>query len=152
LGLKYKSHKFIFNAKGLAPTLRVAEAGITNMSRIFVIETSGIKGAPGKQSDSDDENDKKEETFRIVFKDTRGSRTNIFVNPEHSIGTAIKKYLVRIDRAELISSLSEGNNKLAFLFNGKLIKINDKTKVKDFFIDSNNASILVNDVTALIGA
>ena len=74
------------------------------------------------------------------------------VNPEHSIGTALKKYLVSIDRAELISSLSEGNNKITFLFNGKLIKINDKTKVKDFFIDSNNASIIVNDVTSLIGA
>ena len=74
------------------------------------------------------------------------------VNPEHSIGTALKKYLVSIDRAELISSFSEGNNKITFLFNGKLIKINDKTKVKDFFIDSNNASILVNDVTSLIGA
>ena len=151
LGLNYNSHKFIFNAKGLAPTLSVAEAGITNMSRIFVIETMGIKGAPGKQSDSDDENDKKEETFIILFKDTKGLRKYISVNPEHSIGTAIKKYLVSIDRAELISSLSEGSNRIAFLFNGIKVKINDKTKVKDFF-NNRNPSIVVNDVTNLIGA
>ena len=61
LGLNYKSHKFIFNAKTLSPNLSVAEAGITNMSRIFVLETNGIKGAPDKQSDSDDDTNVKKE-------------------------------------------------------------------------------------------
>ena len=37
--------KFIFNAKNLAPSLSVAEAGITNNANIFVVATKGIKGA-----------------------------------------------------------------------------------------------------------
>ena len=37
--------KFIFNAKNLAPSLTVAEAGITNNANIFVVATKGIKGA-----------------------------------------------------------------------------------------------------------
>ena len=37
--------KFIFNAKNLAPSLSVAEAGITNSSYVFVVKTEGIKGA-----------------------------------------------------------------------------------------------------------
>ena len=37
--------KFIFNSKNLAPSLSVAEAGITNNANIFVVATKGIKGA-----------------------------------------------------------------------------------------------------------
>ena len=36
--------KFIFNAKALSPSLTVAEAGLTNNSNIFVVETNGLRG------------------------------------------------------------------------------------------------------------
>ena len=36
--------KFIFNAKALSPNLTVAEAGLTNNSNIFVVETNGLRG------------------------------------------------------------------------------------------------------------
>ncbi len=39
------SKKFIFNAKALAPTLKLSEAGITNNANIFVVTTQGVKGA-----------------------------------------------------------------------------------------------------------
>ena len=40
-----ESKKFIFNAKNLAPSLTVAEAGLIDNSYIFVVATKGIKGA-----------------------------------------------------------------------------------------------------------
>ena len=40
-----ETKKFIFNAKNLAPSLTVAEAGLTNNANIFVVATKGIKGA-----------------------------------------------------------------------------------------------------------
>ena len=44
-GDRDQTKKFIFNAKNLAPSLSVAEAGITNNANIFVVATKGIKGA-----------------------------------------------------------------------------------------------------------
>ena len=39
------SKKFIFNAKALAHSLKLSEAGITNNANIFVVTTQGIKVA-----------------------------------------------------------------------------------------------------------
>ena len=91
LGLNYKYLKFIFNAKNLDPNLTIAEAGITDMSNIFIIEPEGIKGVQDKNS-SDEDNE--ENTFSIKFKEKNGITQIIFVNPENSIGSAIKKYLI----------------------------------------------------------
>ena len=41
---KSDSEKFIFNAKALHPSLSVEEAGLTNNSNIFVVETKGVRG------------------------------------------------------------------------------------------------------------
>ena len=131
LGLNYKKYlKFIFNAKRLNPDITVAEAGITNMSKIFVIETKGIKGAPDKNNS---DNDNEENPFRIKFKEKDGTTKVIFVNQEHSIGAAIKKYLIQTERPELIHRLSEQISLMEFIFQGKRIDINDRTKVKEFF-------------------
>ena len=112
-----------------------------------------LKDPPDKQSDSDDDtNVKKEKLFTICFKQINGSIKCIPVNQEHSIGTAIKKYLVSIGIPELIFDLSEGNDKLIFIARAKKIQINDKTKIKDFFEDDNSRVIMVNDPGALIGA
>ena len=158
-GVNKKGLKFVFNAKFLCERLTVAEAGIINMSQIFVISTTGIKGAPGDQKqDNDKDNQNYEEiseqipkNINITFKTTQGSVKNIYVNEEHSIGTAIKKYLISIDNAELITRLENGDKSISFIYNGKIIKFNDKKKVKDFF-NSNYRCITVNDITNLIGA
>ena len=94
---------------------------------------------------------KYQKKINITFKTTQGSVTNIYVNEEHSIGTAIKKYLISIDNAELITRLENGDKSISFLYNAKLIKINDKKKVKDFFV-SYDRCIMVNINTDLIGA
>ena len=39
-----QTEKFIFNAKALYPSLTVAEAGLSNGSNIFVVETKGVRG------------------------------------------------------------------------------------------------------------
>ena len=44
-GDKDPTKKFIFNAKNLAPSLTLSEAGIANNANIFVVATKGIKGA-----------------------------------------------------------------------------------------------------------
>ena len=44
-GDKDPTKKFIFNAKNLAPSLTLSEAGISNNANIFVVATKGIKGA-----------------------------------------------------------------------------------------------------------
>ena len=41
----YDEAKFVFNAKNLAPSLTVAEAGISHSSKIFVVRTKHVKGA-----------------------------------------------------------------------------------------------------------
>ena len=148
LGLNYKKYlKFIFNAKSLNPDITVAEAGITNMSKIFVIETKGIKGAPDKNNS---DNDNEENTFRIKFKEKDGITKIIFVNQDHSIGAAIKKYLIQTERAEFIHRLSE-QIIMEFIFQGKRIDINGRTKVKEFF-NCNDPIVYALKMDNLIGA
>ena len=77
------------------------------MSNIFIIETEGIKGVQDKNS-SDEDNE--ENTFSIKFKEKNGITQIIFVNPENSIGSAIKKYLIHTERAESIYRLSKKKN------------------------------------------
>ena len=43
-GDKDLSKKFIFNARALHPGLTVAEAGLTDNAKIFVVETKGLRG------------------------------------------------------------------------------------------------------------
>ena len=150
VGLNYKSVKFVFNAKSLSLKLTVAESGITNMSRIFVIITEGDKGLMDKKDDSDSDNDNnnEEDTFRILFKEINGNRIIISVNPEHSMGDALKKYLNRKEKAE------SGNiNSLIFIYHDKKID-NNSIKVKDFFgfLDSEIPIINIVDSSKLVGA
>jgi len=146
LGLNYKSLKFIFNAKMLLPYLTVAEAGITNMSNIFVTESKPVKIK--KDSDSDD--NEKNNTFPILFKTPVKKEIKVFVNPELSVGTALKKYLIQIGKAELIHSLKKGNNELMFIQHGKKIDINEERKVKDFLYA--NQTIVVVRIDSICGA
>ena len=41
----HEEAKFVFNAKNLVPSLTIAEAGITNLSNVFVVKTKHVKGA-----------------------------------------------------------------------------------------------------------
>ena len=47
--------------------------------------------------------------------------------------------------------LTEGNNELIFIQNGKKIDINEERKVKDVFLD-RNLTIMVVRIDSIIGA
>ena len=146
-----KNLKFIYNAKQLAKNLTVAEAGLTNLSRIFVIETKPIN-FKRKISNNFSEFEPKDEGKReiiVTFNTTQGTKTQISINYDESIGMLLKRYLKRVDRPDLIEDKS---NKICFLFNAIQLKLNDKTKVGDFFKNVQNPKVVVNDVINLIGA
>ena len=67
-----------------------------------------------KKDDSDNENNNEEDTFRIKFKEIDGDKIIISVNPEHSMGDALKKYLNRkeIDESGNINSLIQVVNNI----------------------------------------
>ena len=157
-GINIKQLKFIFNAKNLDDRLTIAESGITNMSQIFVIDTSGMRGGPENLSQNDDNNQNEIESnmatniINLIFKTTKGKTKNIMINSENSVGTAIKKYLMSIGNPEIISLLDKGENRLLFIYHQEKLNFNDNRKIKDVFQYELCPTIIVNDVNDLIGA
>ena len=136
--------------------LSISENGMTSGSRVIVIKTNNIiprndfniSLEQNKENNVDEVGSK----IRIIFRTIQGVTTNIIFDDNDSVSNLLKKYLKRIDRPELISSLMEGGNKIVFLYNAIPLKINDTTKVKDVFGNSSNPIITVNDVDNMIGA
>ena len=150
LGKNYKNYKFIFNAKNIHHDLSIAEAGISNASNIFAVTYKGVKGAPfggNNKNEGSDSDDDKGLKISVMFKDPRGNTKTIILNENKSIGTAIKRYLVKINREDFI-----GNEGLIFIYNQKKINYNDKRMLKDVFNGDLYPTIIVNDATDLIGA
>ena len=156
------NEKFIFNAKQVAPNLTVAEAGMTNNSNIFIISTEGVKGVKGKEnsidsdshsSDSSIEDKVKKEInlnnkkINITFKTTLGARLFFLFDENISISMAIKTFLERIKKPELIHS-----DNICFVHNAQKIDTRDNRCLKDIFIGNMNPVIIVSDITNMIGA
>ena len=152
----YNNFKFIFKCKNLCMDLSISQNGMTSGSRVIVIKTNNIiprndfniSLEQNKENNVDEVGSK----IEIIFRTTQGMTTSIIFDDNDSVSNLLKKYLKRVDRPELISSLMEGGNKIAFLYNGKFLKINDTTKVKDIFKNSSDPKIIVNDVNNVIGA
>ena len=121
------------------------------MANIFVFDPKDIKGVKGVQDKNNSDEDKEKNTFRIIFKEKDETTKIIFVNPEYSVGSAIKKYLIQTERAESIHRISENNNLMVFIFHGKKIDINDKMKVKEFF-GINDQIVYAIDTSDILGA
>ena len=136
--------------------LSISENGMTSGSRVIVIKTNNIipRNDFNISLEQNKENnvDKIGSKIRIIFKTTQGAITNIIFDANDSVSNLLKKYLKRIDRPELISSLVEGGNKIAFIYNANPLKINDTTKAKDIFKNDSNPKIVVNDIHNMIGA
>ena len=153
MGANFKNFTFISSAKKLNLKLTVAEAGMSDMSTILMIQHKEIQQNNfnlSKESDEKIEQDneyEEERKINIIFRTTKGVWTNILANVNSSIENLIKNYFKIIDREDLI-----GNNQIAFLYNASKIYINDKKKVKDFFKDNSYPIITVNDIQDLIGA
>ena len=157
-GLNYRHIKFIKQGKKVLSQLTIAESGISNNDNIFVVEIMGVKGAedPHKnqfpdEEECDDESDCEcdGQKYNYLFKTTKGKITNVVISQEHSIGTLLKKYLIKVGQRDEIIKLREGKTGITFLYNAYLLKINDKRKLKDLFIV--NPKIVVNYVNDLIG-
>ena len=136
--------KFIFNSKKAVETLTVSDLGMTNNSVIYIegynLNNSNISNISLEKED----NLKIKKT--IIFKTSQGKQTNMIFDYDITIGSAIKKYLIRIGCEYLINS-----NKIMFLYNASAIKENDKRILKDL-TNNDLISIIVNDVFNLIGA
>ena len=129
--------KFIFNAKKANPKLTITELGITNNANIFVVNT--ISNNSEIIQISLKEEAKISDIKTIVFKSTQGA--NIIMNFEShiSIGSAIQKFLMKINKEELISSPSK---RLAFLYNAKRYDTKDKISLKSLFKGNQVSSII----------
>ena len=87
--------------------------------------------------------------INVSFKTTQGISHTIAINSEESIGTLLIKYFIKLGQAALISS---DLNNVCFLFNAKPLKLNDNTKIKDFFEGCSNPKVIVYDINNMIGA
>ena len=118
--------KFIFNAKNTIPNLTVSELGMTNNAHIFIVMASHNNSNTSNISLKSQESSSFK--IRIMFKTSQGSLLNIPFDNEISIGSAFQKYLIRVNREDLIKSNQE---KIVSIYNTSKLSINDKRLFKD---------------------
>ena len=153
LKINYKNYNFYCNSKLISCNLisqwTIAGAGIKNDSKIFVKAKSKDNNFFGEEetdSDGECECESGGMMFSCLFKATSGQTNNVIINPEHSIGTLLRKYLFKIGK---YNELTKKN--LVFIWNGFILKYNDKTKIKKFFLMDCNPTITVNSTQNIIG-
>ena len=86
--------------------------------------------------------------MNIIFQTTTGTKHNLVMSVNTTIGEAIKKYLNRVGHPELFNQ----PDKIGFLFNAQKLKATDQTPISNYFKNSVNPKIIVNDTNNLIGA
>ena len=84
--------------------------------------------------------------YIITFKTTQGKSTPLSLDGEITVGKMLEKYLIRIERPDLINS-----NEISFIFNAQKVRFNDKTKIKDLFGIRKKPVIVANIGKPLIG-
>ena len=140
---KNAEFKFIFNAKKANDILTIAESGMMNNSNIFC---SGTNLNNSNKSFIPEENLTNKRKINLIFKTSQGLVTSMTFDYDISIGFAIKKYLIRVGKEDLINS-----DKITFIYNANRLKENDTRLLKDL-TDHSTITIIVSDVTNLIGA
>ena len=153
LKINYKNYNFYFDSKLISGNMvsqwTIAGAGIKNDSKISVKAKTkdNIIGEEETDSDGECECESGGMMFNCFFKATSGQVNLITINPEHSIGTLLRKYLFKIGK---YSELTKKN--LVFIRNASVLKYNDKTKIKKFFQMDRNPTITVNYTQNIAGA
>ena len=89
--------------------------------------------------------------INCIFKTTQGVLTNVSINPEKTMNELIEIYLKKVGKYKLNMDYN-GYNRFAFLYNANKIHLYDKITVKNFFKNSINPIIIVNDIQNLLGA
>ena len=84
--------------------------------------------------------------YIIKFETDQGKFTPLVLDGEITVGKMLEKYLIRIERPDLINS-----NEIYFLFNAQKVRFNDQTKIKDLFGISKGPKIVANIGKPLIG-
>ena len=140
--------KFIFNAKNTIPNLTVSELGMTDNANIFMVKVKKSNNNSNTSNISLKSQESSSFKIRIMFKTSQGSLLNIPFDNEISIGSALQKYLIRVNREDLIKSNQE---KITFIYNASRLSINDNRRLKDIIL-GDQATIMVNDISNLIGA
>jgi len=110
---------------------------------------SGYKMAMSESQANEGENSAPQgNNINCIFKTTQGVVTNVFINPQKTMGELIQVYLKRMGKPELIKK----KDGVCFLYNANKIKFDDKRIIDDFFRGNNAPIIMVNDIHSLIGA
>ena len=110
---------------------------------------SGYKMAMSEnQSNEDADSAPGGNNINCIFKTTQGVVTNVFINPQKTMGELIQVYLKRMGKPELINK----KDGVCFLYNANKIKFDDKRVIDDFFRGNTSPIIMVNDIHSLIGA
>ena len=87
--------------------------------------------------------------INVIFNTTQGTTHNMVMSHGTTIDEALKKYLKRVGRPDLIN---DNSNKICFLFNATKLKFGDNTPIEQFFKNAPNPKVVVNDINNLIGA
>ena len=90
--------------------------------------------------------------INVIFKTTQGVSHAMAFDFGTTIDQALRKYLGRVGKSELLDDLENTSNKICFLFNAQQLKFGDNRKIENFFQNNLNPKIIVNDVHNLIGA
>ena len=110
---------------------------------------SGYKMAMNEnQANEEDNSASLGNNINCIFKTTQGVVTNVFINPQKTMGELIQVYLKRMGKPELINK----KDGVCFLYNANKIKFDDKRIIDDFFRGNTSPIIMVNDIHSLIGA
>ena len=110
---------------------------------------SGYKMAMNEnQANEEDNSASLGNNINFIFKTTQGVVTNVFINPQKTMGELIQVYLKRMGKPELINK----KGGVCFLYNANKITFDDKRIIDDFFRGNNTPIIMVNDIHSLIGA
>jgi hypothetical protein len=86
--------------------------------------------------------------FNCIFKTTQGVITNISINREKTMEELIQLYLKKIGKYKL----NNYQNDIFLVFNAQKISLNDKRTVKEFFHNTINPIIMVNEIQNVMGA
>ena len=145
-GIKLTAHKLIFKSITLSKELTLAELGISNDSKILVIENESIKSDDSEYysyKDKECEYGCEYDGFRylVLFKDSTGASKTISLGKENTVGELIKEFLRRLPTIELAFINS---NSLWCSFNYSLNwRIDEKKKLKDIFGTNSIPNVFV---------
>ena len=83
------------------------------------------------------------ESIKIInFKTTLGNKTTLEIDKNYSIDELLKKYLVKINKSDIINNTEES---LYFTYNAEKLEFGDLRKIEDVFASNNNPTVLVSE-------